>query len=153
LVEDDNKRKPTNGQLSQPDLLNLPAGLDSPDPIDTNPFPADDPRQRVWQEATIRAEQEVHEANAIYMKMRTEPPESGHPYESLLLTLACYGYLILATFDAWAFRGLHVVWSDAALSDFDQWLAKYANSWLVSMGAFCLRGMKRIGCSVNFVWP
>ena len=91
MVEDDNKCKPTNGQSSPSDLLALPAGLDSPDPVGGNPFPVDDPRHSVWQDATIRAEQEVYQANLDYQKLLTVAPETGHPNELRLLTLARLG--------------------------------------------------------------
>jgi hypothetical protein len=111
----------------------LPEGLESSDPIDGNPFATGDPRHSVWRDATIRAEQELHQVNAAYLNLARDSPEPVSPGEARRLVLDRYAYLVSAKFDIWAKRGIQIIRSDVEVKAFDRWLANYANSWLNSM--------------------
>src|SRR5205085_4343827 len=40
-------------------------------------------------------------------------------------------------FDIWARRGVHVVWSNEDIRAYDQWLYRYAESWLKNASESC----------------
>jgi len=132
VVKKDTKRKRTKRQSSQPDLM-FPARLCSQDPAGGNPFSEDNPLHQVWRNATIHAEQELHEAIASYIKMLGETPQTGHPNELFKLTIGRIGYLLFASLDAWAYRDLHVVLAEDNLKIYDHNLGVYAESWLAAL--------------------
>jgi excisionase family DNA binding protein len=106
-----------------PDWLRLPDGFaDSGDPVDGNPFPRDDPRHQVWQDATRRAEEEWARVNA--------ESESSLTLENALEWGPTF---FAARFDVWAKRGIHVVWSDGDVEVFDEWLVAYADATLKAL--------------------
>lgn len=45
--------------------------------------------------------------------------------------------LVVATFDAWAQRGVCGVWCDRAVQHYDQWLVIYAKSWIDEVARSC----------------
>jgi hypothetical protein len=101
----------------------LPQGLRSTgDPVDGNPFVNDDPRYRIWEKATREAETE----NSLVISDYLEYPPRTTPSsrKAFLLDLSA------KKFDLWAKRGLQVVWNTSALGDYDEWLFKFAESWL-----------------------
>jgi hypothetical protein len=109
------------------DLLRLPDGLrHSGDPIGENPFPIGDPRHRVWKDATQKAEEE-------WCRLGSE--SEGQPAYSPNDLIDSVCKRIADKFDVWAKRGVHVVWSNGALRDYDQWLANYAEAWLHDVSA------------------
>lgn len=92
---------------------------DSGDPVDGNPFPADDLRHSLWTEATRKAETFVAEAKQ-------------KAFGTLTLATAerWLTDLCLQKFHIWAWRGHWVVWTDADIAAFDNWLVRNANSWI-----------------------
>ena len=101
--------------------FSMPAGLAlAGDPIEANPFPIDDTRHRVWQEATLNAEEELSCLNSEYLE--TTPED----FARWTLDM-CVG-----KFNIWAKRSIQVVWSDGAVRSYDQWLFNYTNAWLDS---------------------
>ena len=91
----------------RPDVLNLPAGLlSSGDPVEGTPFPADDLRHKVWDDATRRAEEELFRFNSDLLKTRPDSPDAAVSWMSRLVE---------GKFDIWAKRRIHVVWSDGAV--------------------------------------
>jgi DNA-binding CsgD family transcriptional regulator len=124
VVKKDTKRRRKKRQSSPPDLLNLPAGVNSPDPVEGNPFPEDNPRHREWQDATRLAEQEAKQLNVGFLKLVSESPSGDDVFEARRLAY------ILRRFDIWARRGMQVVWSDAEVKAFDRWLVTHAEAWL-----------------------
>ena len=124
MVKKDTKRRRKKRQSSPPDLLNLPAGVNSPDPVEGNPFPEDNPRHREWQDATRLAEQEAKQLNVGFRKLVSESPSGAGVFEARRLAY------VLRRFDIWARRGMQVVWSDAEVKAFDRWLVTHAEAWL-----------------------
>lgn len=122
----------------------LPHGYaSSGDPIEKNPFPLDEPRHRVWRDATRTAEQEEARINVDFVaclervkcEQNAAEEAGGTIQDSLLLAAwarakACYLSMFLAKFDAWAKRGTHVIWSDQEVERNDRWLEFYANVWI-----------------------
>lgn len=103
-----------------PESIRLPETFASAgDPIDVNPFPVEDTRHEVWRVATRAAEEEVCRFSSKSMSPLASADED-------VQRLA----LINAEFNAWAYRGLHVVVNDAELRHYDEWLLRYANAWL-----------------------
>ena len=107
-------------------MADLPAWLRIPDefassgdPVDRNPFRPDDARHRVWQDATKRAEEECARVNSRWMSALS--PENSNQWLPTLLA---------AQFSVWAQRGVHVLWSDAAVAGYDEWLVRYSNAIL-----------------------
>jgi hypothetical protein len=49
------------------------------------------------------------------------------------LTLTRIDSLLVSKFDAWARRGVQVVWTDQAEREYAAWLVDYANAWIESM--------------------
>jgi hypothetical protein len=114
--------------MDLPDLLKLPAGLQSSgDPVRKNPFPNEDPRHKVWEDATHDAEEELHRFNSGHLKTRPDPSDLG-------VSWMCD--LVVGKFDIWAKRGVQVLWSDDAVRTYDKWLLNYAQSWLRKIRAF-----------------
>lgn len=104
----------------------LPEGFDSArDPVEGNPFPPDDPRHSVWSDATRAAEEELR---PIMSRIAAEPWVFANDDDG---TLA----IVTLKFWVWAKRGVHVVWSDAAVRHYDDWLVRYANGWLDILSA------------------
>ena len=87
-------------------------------PVTGNPFPSDDPLHRVWAEGTRKAEETIN-------RLTADGLSTNEPY-----TAAWAATLIVAKFDAWAERGVSVVWCDRALQHCDQWLVPEANAWI-----------------------
>jgi len=119
------------------DPFQLPDGFSSSgDPVEGNPFPPENPRHAVWDEATRAAELEICELKARSLGRLTtfeafvEAPVS--PYEWLVAPM-------LGKFDIWARRGVHVIWSDPELAGFDKWLVSAANAFLVETEKFLER--------------
>jgi hypothetical protein len=110
------------------DILNFPDGLlSSGDPVPENPFPANDPLQELWRTATSEAEEELKRLNSERLETRPDAADRG---------LAWWGALVIGKFDVWAKRGVKVVWNKDALREYDQWLTRYARSWLVAVRDF-----------------
>lgn len=108
-----------------PEMLRLPDGYGSTgDPVESNPFNASDPRHAVWNDATRAAEEQVSRLDA-------------HLLQEVPTTIAELNQwrveLFVGRFDAWSKRSVHVVWSDAMVRHFDQWLVSYANASLGSL--------------------
>jgi hypothetical protein len=112
-----------------------------------NPFPKDSPSHRLWQQATLIAEQEIHEANATYRKMLLESPRTAHPNERRLLTLAREGWYICATFRAWAWRDRNLVRDEENLKIYDQRIEEYAKSMFSRMEPYLSR------TETHYLWP
>ena|SRR5438132_5996603 len=109
------------------ELLRLPGGLESSgDPIEVNPFPSGDPRHKVWDDATRKAEEQW-----CRLSSQSEITPFGGP--DVLIHFVCKHFA--DKFDIWAKRGVHVVWSDGAVRAYDQWLINYAEAWLRDVGA------------------
>jgi hypothetical protein len=105
-----------------PDWLRIPDGFaSSGDPIADNPFPSDDLRHQVWQEATREAEEEWARVNHHWLSSLS--PTNAWDLDWFLALQA-------ARFDVWAKRGIHVVWSDPAVTNYDDWLFRYGNATL-----------------------
>ena len=123
----------------------LPHGYaSSGDPIEKNPFPLDDPRHRVWRDATRTAEQEVARINVDFFaclervkreQNAAEEAAGTIAQDSLLFAAwardkACHVSMFLAKFDVWATRGTSVIWSDQLVEGNDHWLESFANGWI-----------------------
>lgn len=103
-----------------PEWLRLPHSLaESGDPIEGNPYPKEHPAYQVWIDATRRAEGEVCRIDAEASSSLT--PANA---DNWLPALA------VSKFDVWARRGVKVVWTDAAMRQYDRWLLDYANAWI-----------------------
>ena len=101
------------------------------DPVEGgNPFAPTDPRHGTWDAATgvARAALRRDDAHMAETAQVTLDPEI---YRAQLLDLAA------ARFDVWARRGRSVVLTDAALRDYDRWLADYVANWLRYVGETC----------------
>ncbi len=114
--------------MTDPPDVRLPESFaESGDPQDSNPFPAGDPRYDVWEEATREAEEEVCRINEDALGGRKSFGDwvlnPVHPHDGLL-------EVPVAKFDVWARRYIKVVWTDAQVASYDQWLLNYANAWL-----------------------
>jgi hypothetical protein len=113
------------------DLLNLPAGLQgSQDPVEDNPFATDDARHRIWEKATLAAEQKVHLVNGAYATVAQEIPELQTLEEARRVVYAQVSWLWLAKLDIWAERYINILWGRPEIAAFDRWLAVYANASL-----------------------
>jgi len=104
------------------DLLRLPKGLDSPDPVDGNPFPESDVRYGFWKRATKEAEKE-------HSDLVLEALKRGRPTD-LDGIVAWDIWFQTGRYDIWAKRGVHVILSEELLEGWYQWLANYANEIL-----------------------
>jgi hypothetical protein len=106
-----------------PARLRLPESFaESGDPIGANPFPTEHPAYQVWIDATRQAEIEVSRINFEASSSLT--PESAGDWMP---------QQVVAKFDAWARRGVQVVWTDDAVRAYDRWLVDYANAWIESV--------------------
>ena len=109
-----------------PNLRQLPEDFASTgDPIDGNPFAHGDVRHRVWSDATRAAEEELFRFTSEYTA------ETALTKGDNFLDV-----VTIAKFDAWARRGIHVVWSDSAMQHYDRWLVSYADAWLEEVNRF-----------------
>jgi hypothetical protein len=114
----------TNNQFS------IPAGLRSTaDPIEGNPFPIDDDRHSVWQDATLEAEEQIFRFAALApVGLRYMTPRDFEGW-----SLAAW----LGKFDIWASRCVQVVWAEKDLRLFDR--------WLVAIRKACVEGLAESG--------
>jgi len=115
----------------------LPPGLCGVgDPVDGNPFPRENPRHAHWQQATLKAEEELCLLNVQFMKNSitrerfAEWVQRGGPFSAERELAAWTLNFVAAKFDIWAKRACHVVWDEYDLKVFDKWLFDYAESWL-----------------------
>ena len=116
----------------------LPAGLQAAgDPVDGNPFPTNHPEHRVWQEATLKAEEELCRINSEFQKIQPTGNEGftawmkkGGPAWAVEAHAAWAISMCVGKFDIWAKRTIQVVWSENALRAYDQWLFSYAQAWI-----------------------
>lgn len=115
----------------------LPPGLRGVgDPVDGNPFPRENPRYAHWQQATLKAEEELCLLNVQFMKNSptrerfAEWMQRGGPFSAEREFAAWTLNFVAAKFDIWAKRACHVVWDEYDLKVFDKWLFDYAESWL-----------------------
>jgi hypothetical protein len=116
----------------------LPDSLQSAgDPIGDNPFSTDDRRYRVWQQATLNAEQELCRLNSEFLRKSPTGQEGfaawmqQNKWASAAQDFAGWTLdMCVAKFDIWARRGIQVVWSENAVRAYDQWLFNYAKGWL-----------------------
>ena len=100
----------------------LPSGLMSTgDPVEGNPFEKGTARHKTWKSATRVAEERLARFN---VEILGATPLDHKSFQSWLLMQCC------RKFDIWALRNLSVVWSDAEVKTYAQWLFSYANSWL-----------------------
>ena len=114
-------------QRAAADLLHLPTGLKhTGDPVEGNPFPVSDRRHKVWDDATHEAEEQWYR-----LPSESEPTPAGPP--NVLIAYVCER--TAKRFDIWAGRGVHVVWSERGLRDYDEWLVEYAEAWLQEFNA------------------
>jgi hypothetical protein len=98
------------------------------DPFPENPFAQDDPRHEVWREATHTAEVEAARLNSEILAWKASTPE-----DQVDRTLA----LFLGKFDIWASRHSYVLWSDAAIHEYIQWLVDFAESGIRAAVTSC----------------
>jgi len=120
--------------VSDNDGFRLPEAFSSSgDPVEGNPFPLENPRHKVWSEATRAAEMEIAAVSAQSMARTSNFSEfMKHP-------LSPYEWLVapvLVKFDIWAKRGIQVVWTDPEVLLFDKWLVEFANGWLDELSKF-----------------
>jgi len=111
---------------SKDDLLRLPKGIESSDPVDGNPFSEDDLRHGFWDRATREAEEGVCRLNADFVKARPSGLEEIMPFDMAYFT---------SKYDIWAKRGVRVVLARDLIASWDQWLANYANETLKTFKA------------------
>ena len=103
------------------------------DPVEGgNPFSLDDSRHETWQTATCHA-RDALVRNDQELEAREKDGAHPDPYPIRLVSLA------VARFDVWARRGLSIVRGDAALRDYEQWLATYRENWLAYVQDTCPR--------------
>ena len=113
------------------DLLKLPKGLDSPDPVEGNPFPESDIRYQFWERATREAEDE-HSTLVAESFKRPRPKDPGQLDAIITWDIA----FLTARYDIWARRGVRVVLSKELLDGWYAWLANYANETLQAYAVF-----------------
>ena len=112
-----------------PTWLRIPDGFaSSGDPVDGNPFQPEDARHQVWRDATRHAEEEWARVNA--RSFSSLSPDNASDWFATFHT---------ERFSVWAQRGIHVVWSDAAVRHYDKWLVGYANATLAMLTDFFVR--------------
>lgn len=98
------------------------------DPFPENPFAQDDPRHEVWREETHTAETEAARLNSDILAWKASNPE-----DQVDRTIA----LFLGKFDIWASRHICVLWSDAAIHEYIQWLVDFAESGIRAAVTSC----------------
>jgi len=109
-----------------PHLRSLPKEFAlSADPIDVNPFSREDVRHKVWADATRKAEEEVFRLLSQYT-----------PEIAFAAGQDFFHTVIAFKFDAWAKRGIHVLWSEGAVRHYDAWLVSWADAWLGQAAQF-----------------
>lgn len=126
-------RNAQNQMRGDPQLAALRASVD---PCGDNPFPPSDVRHPAWAEATAKAEQKLHLFKAAGVAALEEVKNQIDLTNGAVLQryeLARVAHLVEGTFDIWAGRAVNVVWDQAALRDFDNWLVGYGEQWLESV--------------------
>lgn len=126
--------------LAPSNAFTLPAELRSAgDPVDGNPFPTNHPGHRVWQQATLKAEEELCRLNSEFQKIQPTGNEGcaawiqkGEPVWTPEAFAAWAIGMTVGKFDIWAKRNIQVVWSEDAVRAYDQWLFDYAQAWIDS---------------------
>lgn len=118
------------------DLLRLPSGFRSQDPVEASPFLKSDSRYRIWQQATRRAEQEIHMFNAAVLGVLRDVPHPTTAAEAEKLLVAHQWHLVGGKFDIWAKRNISVVRGNDDIEAFGKWLENYANGWLITIKDF-----------------
>jgi hypothetical protein len=96
------------------------------DPVDGNPFPHGSAAHATWAEATKVAEDE-------FLRLQLEISDPAHLARFASHELGSIDWIVIPSvrkFDIWAKRGVHVVWSDGELANYEKWLVAYANSWI-----------------------
>jgi hypothetical protein len=150
----------------RPESFRLPEGFASGgDPVKGNPFHPDDPRHRVWRDATRVAEQEVARINVDFFaclerveREQNAAEEAGGTIaqDSLLLAAwardkACPVSTFLAQFDAWAKQeqtssGPTNRWSEMTAGSNNSRMAG-SIGFRVGMQAICLPAKRPNSCS------
>lgn len=103
------------------------------DPVEGgNPFPPDDSRHAVWQDATCAAREALVRIDRELDEAEQAGPHPD-PYPVRLVALA------VSRFDVWARRVQAVVRSPAALRDYEVWLTTYVVHWLAYVADTCPR--------------
>ena len=114
------------------------------DPCDNNPFPPDDPRHGIWRRTTRRAEEELsklaeimpeayrHRLENEWERVKAELLKHGVPLRPIAMSPILVPFY-QAEFDAWAWRNLAAIASDADLPPYDRWLIKHSENWLGSI--------------------
>lgn len=95
----------------------------SQDPIDGNPFAADDVRHDVWKRATARAEQAVHRFHSRLLEQQGAAGMQPD-FQSFVANL------VIGRFDIWANRTLSTVDTEEAATAYVGWLREYADASL-----------------------
>ena len=126
--ESDNRAQANPGEALDPvDLLQLSPGIDSPDPVEGNPFPKHDVRHGFWDRATREAEEEMCRLNEAFVRGRAHALEDRLPFD--------LGYMT-TRYDIWARRGVRVILTREMIAAWDQWLANFANETLKTFNSF-----------------
>jgi hypothetical protein len=108
--------------LGKTNLTRIPQSFrQTHDPIEGNPFSKDNPRHEVWEKATKRAEELVCRLNAEHL---AAPHVTGGDLAAGQIAL------FSKKFDIWAERYIQIVWSDADVRGYDEWLCNFAEAWL-----------------------
>ena len=103
------------------------------DPVEGgNPFGPDDPRHRLWEDATTVARCALDRHDHQLSRTATVTTDSDR-YRSQMLELA------VARFDTWVRRGLSVVKDDDACRAYAVWLHDYVENWLAYAAETCPR--------------
>jgi hypothetical protein len=143
IVNRRKKNKPNTARRASAAPANpfaLPAGLLSAgDPVDGNPFSTNHLEHRVWQEATLKAEEELCRLNSEFQNIEPTGNEgfaawmqNGGPAWTANGFAAWTISMSVGKFDIWAKRSIQIVWSENALRAYDQWLFSYAQAWIDS---------------------
>ena len=100
------------------------------DPVECgNPFPQDDPRHTVWEEASAQTRTTLTQFDA---ELETDSDDTqAEAYPVRLVGLA------IARFDTWARRGLAVVTTAEDIDDYETWLGDYRRNWLAYVADTC----------------
>lgn len=107
----------------------LPSGFErTGDPIEGNPFANDDPRNKVWADATRAAEAQVARIRERILRTLSALPVVAPPDFDAEQFGRLSNEATAEIFDAWAQRYVNVVWSDPEVLAFDAWLVKYAEA-------------------------
>src|SRR5688572_28058833 len=87
------------------------------DPVGENPFAERDLRRQAWTNATEKAVEFLSDFKLAVFGLTPTTREA-------FLTLT--ERFNVGRFDIWAWRGLAVVWTDAAFTHYEDWLCRYA---------------------------